>query len=615
MIPVDARLAAQLLGIDPAGLGGVLLRGGPGPRRDDWMATLRTTLPAGAPMASMPAHIDDDRLLGGLDLGATLQAGRPIARRGLLAQSDGGIVLVPMAERMTRDRAAHLASALDTREVVIEREGLSGRLPARVGVVAFDEGIDGEEAVPPALVERLAMIVDLRAPPGDGDRAGHTSAVDDLRTAIDAPPRTIIDDTVTRRADAARGRLPAIRCSDELLRALVQAADALGVGSMRAAWFAARIACVAAAWAGRETPDTDDAALAVRLVLAPRATRLPAPADDEAQEVEAPAANETSPPPASDADDPPPPDQPSPTRDEIEALAERVLEAAIAALPPDLLARLAGEAATAARAGAAGGRAGAMRVSRRRGRPYGSRRGDPRAGARLHLIDTLRAAAPWQAVRRRDDPRDDAPRVRVHRDDFHVTRYRQKRETTTVFVVDASGSAALNRLAEAKGAVELLLAECYVRRDRVALVTFRGLPDGAGADLLLAPTRSLVRAKRALAGLPGGGGTPLASGLELARRVVEDEARRGATPLVVMLSDGRANIARDGTPGRAKAAEDALAAARAWPALGVGVLWLDISPQPQESGRVLAQAMGARYLPLPHADARQVSKAVMGVAR
>ena len=100
----------------------------------------------------------------------------------------------------------------------------------------------------------------------------------------------------------------------------------------------------------------------------------------------------------------------------------------------------------------------------------------------------------------------------MRRDDFRMTRFQQRTRTTTIFVVDASGSSALNRLAEAKGAVELLLADCYVRRDQVALLAFRGKE----AELLLPPTRSLVRAKRSLAGLPGGGGTPLAAGIDAA---------------------------------------------------------------------------------------------------
>ena len=175
-----------------------------------------------------------------------------------------------------------------------------------------------------------------------------------------------------------------------------------------------------------------------------------------------------------------------------------------------------------------------------------------------------------------------------------------------MFVVDASGSSALNRLAEAKGAVELLLAECYVRRDRVAVLAFRG----AGVELLLPPTRSLARAKRCLAALPGGGGTPLAHAIEAAGQLADQVSRRGEAPVLVLLTDGRANIARDGTPGRARATEDALTAARALRPAGASALLLDTSPQPQPSAQTLADAMGAAYLPLPHAGAAGMAQVV-----
>jgi magnesium chelatase subunit D len=224
----------------------------------------------------------------------------------------------------------------------------------------------------------------------------------------------------------------------------------------------------------------------------------------------------------------------------------------------------------------------------------------------LNVVETLRAAAPWQRLRSRAS----GARVAVRRDDFRVTRFKHRDRTTTIFVVDASGSAALHRLAEAKGAVELLLADCYVRRDQVALVAFRG----GGADLLLPPTRSLVRAKRGLAGLPGGGGTPLAAGLDAAAALAEATRRRGETPIVVLLTDGRANIARDGAAGRARAEADALAAARALRAAGFTTLLVDTSPRPQPEAARLAAELGARYLPLPYADAPAVSRAVLAAA-
>jgi magnesium chelatase subunit D len=285
------------------------------------------------------------------------------------------------------------------------------------------------------------------------------------------------------------------------------------------------------------------------------------------------------------------------------------MQAALAAVPPGLLAALkAGQMQRSA--SAAQGRAGALQKSLQRGRPVGTRRGELRSGARLHLLDTLRAAAPWQRWRHQqadvlvsNKPK---PRILVQREDFHVRQFRQNRPTTTVFVVDASGSAALHRLAEAKGAVELLLAECYVRRDRAAVVTFRG----TGAEVLLPPTRSLARAKRSLAGLPAGGGTPLASGLDAAHQLALQITRQGESPVVVVLTDGRANLARDGSPGRVRATEDALAAARLFKLAGITALLIDTSAQPQATAQTLAQTMGASYIPLPHAGAQGLSQAV-----
>ena len=583
----NAFLAALLFALDPVGLGGVRLHGAADARREAWLAYLRGALAPGTPWLRMPGHIDDDRLLGGLDLSATLQRGTVVLQPGLLARCDGGVLLAAMAERMSAPTAARLAAALDTRRVPTLRGGVQAEQAARLGVVALDEGQAGEEMPPAALLDRLGLQVDLsRLPWNPSDQAPEVPAAGTLA--------------------AARARLPEVACDAAFVQVLCEAADALGVASLRAPLFALGVARAHAAWSGRSAVEAQDCAVAAGLVLAPRATRLPAPPESDLSEAEPPPEppRDTSPPDDSDEqaeEGLPPVDQP---------LQEQVLQAALAALPPDLLARL---AATAGKGPAAGGRAGALQASRLRGRPYGSRRGEPRQGARLHLIDTLRAAAPWQMLRRRErtpDARDAGPHVLVRRDDFHVSRFRQRRETTTLFVVDASGSAALHRLAEAKGAVELLLADCYVRRDKVALMAFRGT---VGAELLLPPTRSLVRAKRSLAGLPGGGGTPLAAALDAARSLVEEVARRGGTPLAVFLSDGRANICRDGGTGRERAQSDAMAAAALWRLGGVGAIWLDTAPQPQAQARQLAEAMGARYLALPHADAQTMSRSVIAL--
>ena len=566
----DALLAATLCAVDPAGTG-VVLHAPAGPVRDVWLARLQRLLPA--PPRRLPLAIRDERLLGGLDLAATLQAGRPVAQRGLLAESDGGVVLVAMAERLPPATAARIAGVLDRGEVLVERDGIALRHATRFGVVALDESLPDDDPVPPALVDRLALHLDLRT----------------------LAPREALDLADDDDIAAARALWPQVTAGDDIVQALCSAAVLLGIASLRAPLLALQVARAHAALCGRDAVDADDARIAARLVLAPRATTLPPP--DEAAE----------PPPEDTAEPPPPSDAEQEPADDDEAPAEpqgpiddMVLEAALAALPPALLAQLQAEHAARQRAKGAG-KSGAMQKSARRGRPAGVRRGEPRGGERLNLIETLRAAAPWQRLRGAV-----RPRVAVRADDFHVTRYRQRRETTTIFVVDASGSSALNRLAEAKGAVELLLADCYVRRDSVAVLAFRG----RAAELLLPPTRSLVRAKRALAGLPGGGGTPLAAAIDAAAALADSVRRRGDTPLVVLLTDGRANVALDGSGGRPRAEADAEAAAGRLRAGGTAVLVIDTSPKPQPQAARLAQSLQGTYLPLPYAGAQALSQVV-----
>ncbi len=575
----DALRAACLFATDPAGFGGVNVRAHAGPVRDEWLRVLRQLLPGGAAFRRVPVHVTEARLLGGLDLAATLGQGRPVAERGLLAEADGGVLLLSSAERAERATIAHLTAALDTGTVLLERDGITSRQPARVGVVALDEGLDENEQPAAALRDRLAFHLDL-------------SAISHRET------REVPAGCTPARAEAARRAFAGVTAEERYAEALCGAALALGVDSLRAALLAMRAARALAALAGRDAVTDEDAAGAARLVLAPRATRLPDM--DSQEEPEQPEEREPDTPPEDRDQDQGIPDGPLP---------DQVLEAARAALPAALLDALLA-AGGALRTGTAG-KAGAVQTSRLRGRPAGARPGELRDGARLNVIETLRAAAPWQPLRREQAAGDGTcarrgARVEVRKGDFRITRFRQRTETTSIFVVDASGSAAMHRLAEAKGAVELLLADCYVRRDRVSLIAFRG----RGAELLLPPTRSLVRARRGLTQLPGGGGTPLAAGIDSSLTIAEAARRRGETPLVVFLTDGRANVGRDGIGGRARAREDALQAARSLRVAGFATLVIDTSPRARPDARELAEAMAARYLPLPQADAATLSRAV-----
>jgi magnesium chelatase subunit D len=600
----DAVLAAAVCAVDPAAIGGVALRARPGPVREAWLELLRDLLPPATPWYKIPAHVTVGRLLGGLDLAATLRAGEPVAESGLLAQCHGGIALLAMAERASQSTVAQLAAALDSGEAVLARDGIEGRAPAEFGLVALDEGADDDELLSPVLQDRLALLLDLE---GLSIRA---------LGAVDVAPADIL---------AARTRLSAVTVAAEGQEALCATALALGVDSLRASLLATRVAVVCAALAGRRSVNQEDLQAASRLVLAPRATRIP-PAEEAEPEppaaerepeppAEAPADGAASQDPEPDSvaaaeDAPPEPSTENPGPSD-RPLEDQVLEAARAAIPAKLLARLAAGMPRRSR-GRSEGKSGEMQRSGNRGRPMGVVPGSPRSGARLSLVATLRAAAPWQGLRRAASNAEarESGRVFVERQDFRVTRFRHRSQSTTIFVVDASGSAALHRLAEAKGAVELLLADCYVRRDQVALIAFRG----ERADVLLPPTRSLVRAKRNLAALPGGGATPLTSAIDAAVAMADQIQRRGGTPSVVFLTDGRGNISRDGIRGREPAGSEALTAAAALRGSGVQGMVIDTSPRPHLMAEQLAAAAGALYLPLPHANAQRLRQAVSVLA-
>ncbi|PRY93253.1 protoporphyrin IX magnesium-chelatase [Hasllibacter halocynthiae] len=410
-------------------------------------------------------------------------------------------------------------------------------------VIAGDEGTE-EEALPPGLAARLALFADI-----SGAARGDLSAEGPDRAAI----------------AAGRALLRSVTVPDKALAELAELAATLGIDDLRRLGHAHRAARAHAALRARGEVGAPDLEVAAALVLGPRARRLP-PSEEEEQ-----------------AERAPPPEAPS----EGGPMPDTVLDAARAVLPPGLLAGL------ALRGAARGEGRGARRKGGARGRPLPARPGRIAPGERLDLVATLRAAAPLQRLR--GGP---PGQVRILPEDVRLRRHESRSDRLLIFAVDASGSAAAARLAEAKGAVELILAESYAARDHVALVAFRG----EGGETVLPPTRSLVRARRTLAGLPGGGGTPLAAGLAEALALARAARGRGMTPVIALLTDGRANVPLEGPPDRVRAAEDAARLARLIAGDRIAALVCDSGLRPSTQLRALAAAMGARYLPLPRAE-------------
>ncbi|MEM8728430.1 MAG: magnesium chelatase subunit D [Pseudomonadota bacterium] len=425
----------------------------------------------------------------------------------------------------------------------------------RMSLIALDEGAEDDERLPPALSERVAFYLDL-----NGLRPV-------LQDALEAEPIA-----------EARAICPEISTRAEDLATLTRVAARLGIDSLRAPLFALRAARCHAALHGRREVTQEDLEAAASLVLAHRATILPEPEAETEQQPEQP------------EDQPERAKQTEPTDEDLTIDAVRMT------LPDGLIPQSNARLRTASGLGA-----GDRRQAPLRGRPLSSRRSRPDGRSRVDLIATLRLAAPWQKLRRLP-----GRKIIVIPSDICLKRFQTRTERLLIFVVDASGSAAHARLNEAKGAVEHLLARSYANRDRVALIGFRN----QSAEILLPPNRSLLLAKHRLSALPGGGATPLAHGLQSAGELAWRAQRQGMTPTLILLTDGRANVALDGDQNRPKAMQDAESMADWLRQANVSSIVLDTAIRPQKPLAQLSDRMGAELIALPRSTAPGMTRAI-----
>lgn len=573
-------LAAQLLAAASPAVGGLSVRASQGPVLDAWLRHV-TKLFGDCPVVRLPPHISDERLVGGLDLTETLRNGGPRYTASVLTKANRGLVIIPAADRLDDRKAALIAACIDAGGLSTPEGSRSSWQPTRFKVIALDESLPDEDGLATSLLDRLAFRVSL-----DG------VSICDIATIDRAPDHD-------SAYDYSKGNQVTIASRD--LEVLCRLCDQLGIQSQRALISAAQTAQLHACLNGRSSVIGDDLMAAAQLVLSGRATLLPIEpnqqSDSNSEEPPAPASDEAE-------------SAQSESNQSIKEQLERLVQAAQAKLPTHLLAAM--NSRVRRSPARTSGKSGINQSNLRRGARIGVRRGKPERGARLALHATLLAAAPFQRLRRAVTASRASRRQKgliVLPEDMRIYRRRQKSETLTVFAVDASGSSALHRLAEAKGAVELLLADCYIRRDQVAMIAFRR----TSADIVLPPTSAVARARRCLATLPGGGGTPLANAMDTGFQLALAARRRGAEPYFVLLTDGRANIDREGNPGRHQAMTDALRSAEMFRNDGVQSLLIDtaqrISPQAGE----LARAMEAHYLALPKADANVIREAVQSL--
>ncbi|MEM1409172.1 MAG: VWA domain-containing protein, partial [Pseudomonadota bacterium] len=520
----DAVLIAALLAIDPQGLRGAIIDAGPSPAKDHWLKLFKTL--GTSRLVTVPNNADAGSLWGGLDLTASLTTNAPVMRRGLMVGADGGTVMIRRGESLCPSVVDAVVEALDTGYIRTEREGFSTSASARFAFLLFAEG--GPDEPPPArLLERAAFRFGLDGIPlvcfteeGDGE-----------------PTR--------RHIESAQSLLPSVTISDDIIGSLTSAALSIGAGSLRASSFCVCAARAIAAFEGRKSVSDEDAVLAARLVLGHRARSTP-PTDTKSSDEQTAEPEDTN--EGSDTPEMPQPDQADDADnegagDDPDPLEDMLVEAAVSQGVALQALGLLGQNMAGQRS--ATGKSGASMKTKSQGRPVGSEPGNPSAGGKLDLLATLRAAVPWQKLRP-SPPGGASGLVRVFPQDLRLRTFQNKTASSVIFIVDASGSSAIHRLAEAKGAVETLLGECYARRDLVSVIAFRGTE----AECILPPSRSLARARRSMASLAGGGGTPLASAIALGLETALRERAEGRAPLLVFFSDGQGNVGLDGQPGR-----------------------------------------------------------------